>query len=68
MYQCENGNDIFDLFIDTFVKIFEKTATIQPVKVSKVIFKNSDSCLNTRIGIFDCPKTFSVQQMEKNPD
>ena len=58
MYQCENGNDIFDLFIDTFENIVEKHATIQTVKISEVIFKNSDPYLNNRIGILDCPKHF----------
>ena len=31
MYQCENGNDLFDSFIDTFEKIVEKHAPIQTV-------------------------------------
>ena len=32
MYQCENGNDMFDSFLDIFAKIVEKHAPIQTVK------------------------------------
>ena len=32
MYQCENGNDMFDSFIDIFEKIVEKHAPIRTVK------------------------------------
>ena len=32
MYQCENGNDMFDSFIDIFEKVVEKYSPIQTVK------------------------------------
>ena len=32
MYQCQNGNNMFDSFIDIFEKIVEKHAPIQTVK------------------------------------
>ena len=32
MYQCQNGNDMFDSFIDIFDEIVEKHAPIQTVK------------------------------------
>ena len=41
MYQCENGNDMFDSFLDIFEKIVEKHASIQSVKKSGETYKNS---------------------------
>ena len=41
MYQCENGNDMFDTFIDTFEKIVKKHAPIQTVKKVGESFKSS---------------------------
>ena len=35
MYQCENGSDMFDSFIDIFEKIVEKHAPIQSVKIGE---------------------------------
>ena len=32
MYKCENGNDMFDSFLDIFKKIVEKHAQIQSLK------------------------------------
>ena len=40
IYQCENGNDMFDSFIDFFEKIVEKHAPVQTVKKSGESFKN----------------------------
>ena len=41
MYQCENGNDMFDSFIKIFEKIVGKHATIQTVKKMGEYFENS---------------------------
>ena len=60
MYQCENGNDMFDSFVDIFEKIVEKHAPIQSVKKGGETYKNSKPWL-ARIGTFDCPKSFFVQ-------
>ena len=39
LYQCENGNDMFDSFIDIFEKSVEKHATIQTVKQGQKFFR-----------------------------
>ena len=42
MYQCENGDNMFDFFIDIFEKIVEKHAPIQTVK------KGGENCKSSK--------------------
>ena len=41
MYKYENGNDMFDSFIDTFKKIVEKQALIQTKKAGVFYLKKA---------------------------
>ena len=59
MYQCENGNDMFDTFIDIFEKIVE--TPIQSVKKVGEISKNSKLWLTQELKHFIAQKPFFVQ-------
>ena len=49
MYKCENGNDMFDSFLDIFQKIVEKHAPIQSVKKRGETYKNSKPWLTQEL-------------------
>ena len=48
MYQCENGNDMFDSF-DIFEKIVEKHAPIQRIKKRGETYENSKPWLTQEL-------------------
>ena len=58
MYQSENGNDMFDSFIDIFEKIVEKHAPIQSVKKGGEISKNSKPWLTQELKDLIAQKPF----------
>ena len=68
MYQCENGNDMFDSFLNFFEKIVEKHAPIQSVKKSGETYKNSKPWLTQELKHLIAQKHFLFNKWKKNPD
>ena len=68
MYQCENGKDMFDSFIDIFEKIVEKHAQIQSVKNGGETYKTSKPCLTQEMKHLISQKYFLFNKWTKFPD
>ena len=65
MYQCENGNNIFDSFIDIFEKIVEKHAPIQTVEKGGENFKNFKPWLTKELMHLIAQKHFLFNKWKK---
>ena len=66
MYQCHNGNDIFDSSIDFFEKIVEKNAPIQTVKKGRENLKNSKPWLTQELKHLIAQKQFLFNKWNKD--
>ena len=69
MYQCENANDMFDLFLEMFEKNVEQHAPFQSVKKGgEEIYKNSKPWLTQELKHLFAQKHFLFNKWKKNPD
>ena len=66
MYQFENGNNMFDSFIDIFEKTVEKHAPIQSSKKGGETYKNSKPWITQELKHLIVQKHFFVKKMVKN--
>ena len=67
MYQFENGNDMFDSFIDIFEQMVEKHASIQSVKKGGETYKNSKPWLTQELKHLIAQKHFLFNNWKKIP-
>ena len=65
VYQCENGNDMFDSFIDIFEKIVKKHAPIQSVKKGGETYKKSKPWLTQEMKQLIAQKHFLFNKWKK---
>ena len=66
MYQCENGNNMFDSFLDIFQKFVEKNAPIQSVKKEGETYKSSKPWLTPKLKCLIAQKLFLFNKWKKN--
>ena len=67
MYQCENGNDKFDSFINIFEKIVENYAPMSVTKGGET-YKNSKPWLTQELNHLIAQKHFLFNKCRKIPD
>ena len=65
MYQCDNGNDMFESFINIFEKNVEKHAPIQSVKKGGEIYENSKPWLTRELKHLITQKHFLFNKWKK---
>ena len=68
MYQCDNGNDMFDSFINICEKIDENHAPIQSVKKGGEIYQNSKPWLTQELKHLIAQRQFLFNKWKKIPD